>query len=39
MGDGAWPFLVGGVIFLANSDNKRELNLLTSLLSSEIMTS
>ena len=32
MGGGAWPFLVGGVIFLVNSDNERDLNLLTSLL-------
>ncbi len=32
MGGGAWPFLVGGVICLVNSDNERDLNLLTSLL-------
>ena len=25
---GAWPFLVGGVICLVNSDNERDLNLL-----------
>ena len=31
MGGGAWPFLVGGVICLLNSDNERDLNLLTSL--------
>lgn len=31
MGGGAWPFLVGGVICLVNSDNERDLNLLTSL--------
>ncbi len=31
MGGGAWPFLVGGVIRLVNSDNERDLNLLTSL--------
>lgn len=30
MGGGAWPFLVGGVICLVNSDNERDLNLLTS---------
>lgn len=30
MGGGAWPFLVGGVIFLVNSDNERDLNLLNS---------
>jgi hypothetical protein len=28
MGGGAWPFLVGGVICLVNSDNERDLNLL-----------
>ena len=28
MGGGAWPFLVGGVICLANSDNERDLLLL-----------
>ena len=32
MGGGAWPFLVGGVICLVNSDNERDLNLLTSLI-------
>ena len=31
MGGGAWPFLVGGVICLVNSDNERDLNLLTNL--------
>ncbi len=31
MGGGAWPFLVGGVICLVNSDNERDLNLLISL--------
>ena len=31
MGSGAWPFLVGGVICLVNSDNERDSNLLTSL--------
>ena len=30
MGGGAWPFLVGGVICLVNSDNERDLNLLNS---------
>jgi hypothetical protein len=30
MGGGAWPFLVGGVICLLNSDNERDLNLLNS---------
>ena len=32
MGGGAWPFLVGGVICLVNSDNERDLNLLTRLI-------
>ena len=27
MGGGAWPFLVGGVICLVNSDNERDLYL------------
>ena len=31
MGGGAWPFLVGGLICLVNSDNDRDLNLLDSL--------
>jgi len=30
MGGGAWPFLVGGVICLVNSDNERDLDLLNS---------
>ena len=30
MGGGAWPFLVGGVICLVNSDNERDFNLLIS---------
>ena len=30
MGGGAWPFLVGGVICLVNSDNERDLDQLTS---------
>ena len=29
MGGGAWPFLVGGVICLVNSDNERDSSLLT----------
>ena len=33
MGGGAWPFLVGGVICLVNSDNERDLNLLNRLCS------
>ena len=33
MGGGAWPFLVGGVICLVNSDNERDSVLLTSCLS------
>ena len=28
MGGGAWPFLVGGLICLVNSDNERDLRLL-----------
>ena len=30
MGGGAWPFLVGGVICLVNSDNERDRSLLNS---------
>ena len=30
MGGGAWPFLVGGAIYAVNSDNERDLGLLTS---------
>ena len=30
MGGGAWLFLVGGVIFLVNSVNERDLNQLNS---------
>ncbi len=30
LGGGAWPFLVGGVICLVNSDNERDLSLLNS---------
>lgn len=30
MGGGAWPFLVGGVICLVNSDNERDSSLLNS---------
>ncbi len=31
MGGGAWPFLVGGVICLVNSDNGRDSDMLTSI--------
>ncbi len=34
MGGGAWPFLVGGVICLVNSDNERDLSLLNSCVNS-----
>lgn len=30
MSGGAWPFLVGGLICLVNSDNERDLILLIS---------
>ena len=30
MGGGAWPFLVGGLICLVDSDNERDLRLLNS---------
>jgi hypothetical protein len=30
MGGGAWSFLVGGAICMGNSDNERDLSLLTS---------
>ena len=30
MGGGAWPFLVGGVICLVNSDNERDSCLVNS---------
>ena len=30
MGGGAWPFLVGGAIYLVNSNNEQDLALLTS---------
>jgi hypothetical protein len=30
VGGGAWPFLVGGVICLVNSDNERDSVLLNS---------
>jgi hypothetical protein len=33
VGGGAWPFLVGGVICLVNSDNERDSVLLTSCVS------
>ena len=32
MGGGAWPFLVGGLICQANSDNERDLRLLNGFL-------
>ncbi len=31
MGGGAWPFLVGGVICLVDSDNGRDLSVLVGL--------
>ena len=37
MGGGAWPFLVGGVICLVNSDNERDLSLLISYANHDIM--
>ena len=37
MGGGAWPFLVGGVICLVNSDNERDSSLLTSVWISKSM--
>jgi hypothetical protein len=36
VGGGAWPFLVGGVICLVNSDNERDSGLLNSV---QIITS
>ena len=38
MGGGAWPFLVGGVICLVNSDNERDSVLLTSVAISFVAT-
>ncbi len=38
MGGGAWPFLVGGVICLVNSDNERDSSLLTSVQINEFVT-
>lgn len=35
MGGGAWPFLVGGLICLVNSENERDLNLLNSMIKIE----
>ena len=35
MGGGAWPFLVGGLICLVNSENERDLNLLNSIIKIE----
>ena len=37
MGGGAWPFLVGGVICLVNSDNERDSSLLNSTLIPEAL--
>jgi hypothetical protein len=34
---GAWPFLVGGVICLVNSDNERDLSLLISCNNDNVM--
>jgi hypothetical protein len=31
VGGGAWPFLVGGVICLVNSDNERDSSLINRL--------
>jgi hypothetical protein len=36
MGGGAWPFLVGGVICLVNSDNERDLDRLIRALSAAV---
>jgi len=36
VGGGAWPFLVGGVICLVNSDNERDLSLLISCINNNI---
>ena len=36
MDGGAWPFLVGGVICLVNSDNERDSPLLTSRLDLDV---
>ncbi len=38
VGGGAWPFLVGGVIYLVNSVNERDLDLLNSLLNDSLFT-
>ena len=38
MGGGAWPFLVGGVICLVNSDNERDLILLNSYVDTFVST-
>ena len=38
MGGGAWPFLVGGVICLVNSDNERDSVLLMFIKGSEADT-
>jgi hypothetical protein len=36
-GGGAWPFSVGGVICLVNSDNERDLNLLNNVTNVELV--
>ncbi len=38
MDGGAWPFLVGGVICLVNSDNERDSPLLNSRLDLELLS-
>jgi hypothetical protein len=38
MGGGAWPFLVGGLICLVNSDNERDHNLLNSRIKDDNMS-
>jgi hypothetical protein len=35
---GAWPFLVGGLICLVNSENERDLNLLNSCIKIEYIS-
>lgn len=35
MNSTAWPFLVGGLICLVNSENERDLNLLNSIIKIE----
>jgi hypothetical protein len=38
VGSGAWPFLVGGLICLVNSENERDLNLLIGVAKLVILT-